>query len=129
MAKAMRSFYPAYSPHLSLSGYKFFHPCLFLDNRKGRCRIYEVRPLICRLYGYCSSFGDCIKARDTLSFCDPVTDKCVSKYAPLVYWLGDGGPILEKQESKDLFLVANEGAIYDYIHFSIHLDFDDWFAF
>ena len=79
-----------------------FAPCLFLDNRKG-CRIYEVRPLICRMYGYYSPWGNCMSVRDKIKFVPYEIDNRISKFlgdiqigdfikppiaVPMIYWFG-----------------------------------------
>jgi len=57
------------------------------------------------------------------------TDKVKpSLTAPLVYWLGSKHPLMDRDDVKDLFIVAHNKTIAEYIQISIHMDFDEWFA-
>ena len=68
-AQSFRPAFPAFESWSELSSKRILsHPCIFLDNRDSRCRIYEVRPLVCRLYGYYTSYGNCISAKNQLTF-------------------------------------------------------------
>lgn len=40
---------------------KNFSPCIFLDDRHGECKIYEVRPIMCRIYGNYNGITRCDK--------------------------------------------------------------------
>lgn len=143
-AEAVRPMFPSYDAYSKLLGKRIlYHPCVFLDNRGGKCRIYEVRPLICRLFGYYSAFGNCASAKDQLDFLSAEIHNHASYFlsdtiingvvhppiaAPLVYWLGGKAPVTEKPEFKDLFLTAYEKSRDEYIRFSFQLDFADWFS-
>lgn len=144
-ASAIRPLFPVYSAYSELSGKRILtHPCIFLDNREKLCRIYEVRPLICRLYGYYSKFGDCLSAKNQITFVKPEIETRVSAFlgdtitdsgevkpplaAPLVYWFGGKPPISDKHGFQELFITSHEGNISDYITLSVHQDFSDWFA-
>jgi len=145
LARSMRPAFPNYADVHELSGKHIYsHPCIFLDNRRGKCRIYEARPLLCRLYGYYTSYGECLRAKDQLSVIPLEMNERASKFlgtvitpnnegkkplaAPLVYWFGGNSPIYDRADARDLFLVATEKDIDKYVRISIHLDFDSWFA-
>jgi len=36
-----------------------FPPCIFVNETNGSCNIYEVRPVLCRMYGYSKELTDC----------------------------------------------------------------------
>jgi len=143
VAKSLRPMFPEYSPWSALSGHRTSAPCIFLDNRNSACRIYEVRPLVCRLYGSYSPYGNCITAKNQLKIIPDDVSNAASQFlgdtyglgethppmaAPLVYWFGGNHPIPSRQNFKELFLAANDGTMNDYVRLSIHLDFDSWFA-
>jgi len=143
VAQNQRPMFPTFAAFDEISGKRLTVPCIFLDNREEKCRIYEVRPLLCRLYGYYSNFGKCLDVENEITFVKPVVDEIGSTIlggiptdkgiippvaAPLVYWLG-GEPVFENQDVKDLFLVAHNQNILEYIRFSINLDFNEWFRF
>ena len=142
-AQKILSEFPDFSVQSELSGKRTVHPCIFLDNRGNQCKIYEVRPLLCRLYGYYSDFGNCALAKNQLKFATSQIHKGASAFlghtiigheakapiaAPLVYWLGGKHPVTSLQDFKTLFLTACEKDINYYMRFSVQLDFDDWFA-
>jgi Fe-S-cluster containining protein len=118
-----------------------FAPCIFLDNRRG-CRIYEVRPLICRLYGYYSAAGKCEKVSDNLIFMTDETYEHLDPFlsditlenglsippiaVPMVYWFGSD--VLKRPGVKELFILAHEKTVDSYVKLSIHTDFNEWFA-
>jgi Fe-S-cluster containining protein len=54
---------------------QYFAPCIFVDNRNGMCKIYEVRPLICRMYGYYSQFGNCPQTQNKIENVDYKIEK------------------------------------------------------
>jgi Fe-S-cluster containining protein len=95
---------------------RFTHPCVFVDNRSGKCRIYEVRPLTCRMYGYYQRFTDCLKAKDMLGFVlQPLEARLVRLLSdmpdrrlpamPLIYWLGS--PAFElNADFRELYAVS-----------------------
>jgi Fe-S-cluster containining protein len=116
-----------------------FAPCIFLDNRRG-CRIYEVRPLICRMYGYFANLP-CPKVSTPVRFLsggyehlDSFLSDQISKSGiikppiavPMVYWFGSN--VMNNAAAKQLFMIAHEQGIDKYIEFSIHADFNEWFA-
>lgn len=131
--------FPAINDTANHVGEKFA-PCLFLDNRRG-CRIYEVRPLICRMYGYYAPAGYCPGVDSKIEFISVELDNHLSKFlgdtltedlrvkppiaVPLVYWFGSNA--LKNAQVKRLFMLAHEKSIVDYIEFSIHADFNEWF--
>lgn len=43
--------YKAKADEIVNNKYEMPDKCIFVDDYTGACRIYEVRPLVCRLYG------------------------------------------------------------------------------
>jgi len=128
--------------HGNISGMRLTMPCIFLDNRSENCRIYEVRPLLCRFYGYYSSAGDCVSAKNQLAFLPNHVQEISSKLLgdtidgnkifeplaqPLVYWFGQS-PFYKSDKFKKLFVTTNEKGIDEYVHMTIHEDFSEWFS-
>lgn len=117
--------------------------CIFVDNRSGKCRIYEARPLLCRLYGYYEQFTDCGKAKDLLQFHDDehtsnllgniLTENGLIQLPamPLVYWFGDS--FVQKNDTgkafSELFMISQEKDLNTYVRFIIdnHNLFDTMF--
>jgi len=118
-----------------------FAPCIFLDNRRGKCRIYEVRPLICRMYGYFTPAGYCQNVNNGIKIVTDNVNDHVSKFlgdtlteenifkppiaVPLVYWFGSN--VLKNADVKELFITAHEKSVNEYVKFSITGDFNEWF--
>lgn len=53
-------------------------PCHFVDDTTGECKIYEVRPLICRKYGLYRETTDCRKLQDIIYLLKEDTDTALN---------------------------------------------------
>jgi hypothetical protein len=45
---------------------------------------------------------------------------------PVVYWRGS--PVLKNADFQLLYMLAHERTVQDYVEFSVHTDFNSWFA-
>lgn len=112
-----------------------FSRCIFLNEHSNACEIYEVRPIICRKYGYYSTTTDCSKiisdkkasmsllkntevdtSSNILSFILPNNTKLLQKSHPLIYWFSrvEQGK-LSSNKMNDLYRVAVNSPISEYI--------------
>ena len=112
-----------------------FSRCIFLNEHSNACEIYEVRPIICRKYGYYSTTTDCSKiisdkkasmsllkntevdtSSNILSFILPNNTKLLQKSHSLIYWFSrvEQGK-LSSNKMNDLYRVAVNSPISEYI--------------
>lgn len=105
-------------------------PCIFVDDTSGECKMYEVRPIICRLYGDYSGITQCKKVlTDSRATADLLSSKgklefeqnidtffkngewILTQGRPIVHWFGKDRNSLR---FKDLALAAQNGSIGDF---------------
>jgi Fe-S-cluster containining protein len=112
-----------------------FSRCIFLNEHSNACEIYEVRPIICRKYGYYSNTTDCSKiisdkkasmsllkntevdtSSNILSFILPNNTKLLQKSHSLIYWFSrvEQGK-LSSNKMNDLYRVAVNSPTSEYI--------------
>lgn len=111
-----------------------FTSCIFLDDVNGSCKIYEVRPTMCRLYGN-TNLTRCPKIMQDKEFCKELIHLTDSKLIenvdqfhvkgqtiqpkvhPLVYWFSriDDDGELKVQRMRDLFQASTERPIDDFV--------------
>ena len=112
-----------------------FSRFIFLNEHSNDCEIYEVRPIICRKYGYYSTTTDCSKiisdkkasmsllkntevdtSSNILSFILPNNTKLLQKSHSLIYWFSrvEQGK-LSSNKMNDLYRVAVNSPISEYI--------------
>ncbi len=106
--------------------------CIFVNNANGVCRIYEVRPLICRKYGLYSENTFCPKLKNTklldshtdtyentILFSHPVIPNKRIFLPPkrLVYWFSDiKNGQLPSQHMKDLFYASFNKTLDEFVY-------------
>lgn len=113
--------------------YELPERCIFVDDYTGACRIYEVRPLICRLYGVVNIDGyvcDLIEkdksvydkllpssnvniAHNTFSFDNGI----MTTPKPLIYWISKltNNGELNTEKQKQLYEAAKHFSINEYL--------------
>lgn len=112
-----------------------FSRCIFLNEHSNLCDIYEVRPIICRKYGYYKNATYCIKVTsDTkastslitntevntsdniLSFTCPNNKVLFQKCHPLIYWFSrvEQGNLIN-HKMNDLYNAAVNSSVSEYI--------------
>ncbi len=114
-------------------GFEIGNRCIFVDDATGACRIYEVRPLICRQYGYINT-NDCVcdYIKDNKELLNSLPTESKVKIAhntisfdngilltpkPLVYWLShlsDDGELATLKQKK-LYEAAQASPISEYL--------------
>ena len=107
--------------------------CIFVDDYTGACRIYEVRPLVCRLYGVvktddnvCEQIKNNQHIYDTLLTSSSINiahntfsfdNGIMTTPKPLIYWISklttDGD--LNSDKQKRLFEAAKSYPISEYL--------------
>lgn len=105
--------------------------CIFVDNTNGSCKIYEVRPLVCRKYGLYACDTDCAKLNGTellqpslftgkntyfFESSKNPSQKILSKPKRLVHWFAnmeDGK--LKSQRMKDLFYACFNQSVDEFV--------------
>jgi Fe-S-cluster containining protein len=108
-----------------------FPPCLFVDNVSDECKVYTVRPVLCRMYGTVSGFPVCkrieqdVLAKNALVKHNPNIDVATNidrlvvngaeadlvqngKSHPLIYWFAglDEKGELKTRKMRDLFAAS-----------------------
>jgi Fe-S-cluster containining protein len=114
-----------------------YPPCIFVDDTTKECKVYTVRPIICRMYGYVDKTTDCpqilqdINATNNLivhnGSIDVVTN--IDRFAvnigkltepkahPIVYWfsqLSDEGDLRSKR-MQELFCVYSLAPVTEFV--------------
>jgi len=141
-AEELRPLFPDYGESSKLSGCRLSRPCIFLDNRGKRCLIYEVRPLLCRTYGYYEQHGNCRDAKHQHKSIPSGLGEAMSTFlggtptengikkplaAQMVYWFGGRHPIIGSKEFQKMFIATCNDGIERYVELSIHLGHREWF--
>lgn len=112
-----------------------FSRCIFLNEDSNTCDIYEVRPIICRKYGYYKNKTDCIKvmsdmkastslltdtevdtSNNILSFTCPNNKRLLQRSHPLIYWFSriEQGNLIN-HKMNDLYNAAVNSSVAEYI--------------
>ena len=116
-------------------------PCIFVDETDKCCRIYEVRPTVCRAFGSVSELTDCAKIMNENTFevklakrnskIDELTEAASSinvlsarrylriemPFKPMIYWLKDFDEKgnLESKRFENLYNSATQKSILDFV--------------
>lgn len=125
--------YKAKADEIVNNKYEMPDKCIFVDDYTGACRIYEVRPLVCRLYGVvktddnvCEQIKNNQHIYDTLLTSSSINiahntfsfdNGIMTTPKPLIYWISkltsDGD--LNSDKQKRLFEAAKSYPISEYL--------------
>lgn len=125
--------YKAKADEIVNNKYEMPDKCIFVDDYTGACRIYELRPLVCRLYGVvktddnvCEQIKNNQHIYDTLLTSSSINiahntfsfdNGIMTTPKPLIYWISklttDGD--LNSDKQKRLFEAAKSYPISEYL--------------